>query len=205
MTSLSDIGQRLVDARVERGLTQRELADILGMHQQQVARWERERYGCVSLSRLIRVAEALGVETAPGALPIASDGAVPGQPPLAAEATAAYAAATPRTPSDAVPVTPVRDLGEIIARIRAHADELHERFGVTHIDVFGSFARGEQRPDSDVDLIVEVEKPTLESVFGSEEYLARLLGRKADTGSFAALRPRVQPYVDKERVHVWGA
>jgi hypothetical protein len=196
MTSLSDIGQRLIDARAARGLSQRELAELLGIHQQQVARWERERYGCVSLSRLARVSEVLGVEVAVGVGPSAQDP----QLPLAAEAPAAYGAAATEAP-----VAPVRDLGEIVARIRAHAHELHERYGVTRIDVFGSFARGEQTPESDVDLIVEVETPTLEAVFGAEEYLTELLGRKADTGSFAALRPRVQPYVKREKVHVWRA
>jgi hypothetical protein len=120
---------------------------------------------------------------------------------LAAEAPAVYGAVVP----GAETATPVRDLGEVVARIRAHAEELHERFGVTRIDVFGSFARGEQRPDSDVDLIVEVEQPTLETVFGAEEYLTRLMGRKADIGSFATLRPRVQPYVRGEKVRVWKA
>lgn len=197
MSSLSDIGQRLIDARNHRGLSQRELADLLGIHQQQVARWERKRYGCVSLSRLSRVAEVLGVEAGTGA---DADAPASTDLPLAAEAPAAYGTAT----VEAL-VTPVRDLGEIVARIRAHADELHERFGVTGIDVFGSFARGEQTAESDVDLIVEVETPTLETVFGSEEYLTELLGRKADAGSFAALRPRVQLYVEREKVHVWRA
>jgi len=187
MTPLSDIGPRLLAARVAQGLSQRDLAERVGVHQQQIARWEKERYGCVSLNRLSLVADALGVGE---------------QPLLAAEAPAAYGA-TVLDPQASV--SPVRDLGEIIGRIRAHGDELHERFGVTRIDVFGSFARGEQTPDSDVDLIVEVEMPTLETVFGSEERLTEILGRKVDAGSFGSLRPRVQPYVERERVGVWRA
>ncbi|MHB8706336.1 MAG: nucleotidyltransferase domain-containing protein [Coriobacteriia bacterium] len=189
MEKLLDIGQQLIDARLERGWTQRELAARLDAHQQQIARWERERYGCVSLARLSRVAEVLGV---------APWDHQQSQPLLAAETPAVYGTAT------AERVAPVSDLGEVVARIRRHADELHERFGVTRIDVFGSFARGEQRPDSDVDLIVEVENPTLETVFGVEDLIEELLGRKADIGTFAGLRPRVQPYVERERVNVWG-
>jgi hypothetical protein len=187
MTPLTDIGAELVAARIAQGLSQRELAERLGVHQQQIARWEKDRYGRVSLSRVSRVADALGV----GA-----------QPLMAAEPTATYGPGVLERPALA---TPVRDLGEVVARIRAHAPELHERFGVTRIDVFGSFARGEQTPESDVDLIVEVEEPTLETVFGSEERLTEILGRKADTGSFETLRPRVQPYVERERVRVWHA
>ncbi len=195
MTSLADIGVELVAARIARGLSQRELAERVGVHQQQIARWEKERYACVSLARLSRVAEELGV----GADSITH---MADQPLLAAEATATYGSAEAvRRPL----VAPARDLGEVIARIRAHVDELHERYGVTSIDVFGSFARGEQTPESDVDLIVEVAEPTLETVFGSEQRLTEILGRKADTGTFASLRPRVQPYVAKERVGVWHA
>ncbi|MDZ4167661.1 MAG: helix-turn-helix domain-containing protein [Coriobacteriia bacterium] len=187
MTPLSDIGSGLVAARLALGLSQRELAELVGVHQQQIARWEKQHYGCVSLSRLSRVADALGV----GA-----------QPLLAAETPAPYGSVVLDRPAE---VTPVRDLGEVIARIREHADELHERFGITSIDVFGSFARGEQTSESDVDLIVDVETPTFDTVFGSEERLTEILGRKADTGSFETLRPRVQPYVERERVRVWHA
>lgn len=187
MTPLSDIGPQLIAARLARGLSQRQLAERVGVHQQQIARWEKERYGCVSLSRLSLVADVLDVGE---------------QPLLAAEAPTAYGSAVLDRPAT---IAPVRDLGEVIARIRTHADELHERFGVTRIDVFGSFARGEQTPESDVDLIVEVETPTLETVFGSEERLTEILGRKVDAGRFGTLRPRVQPYVERERVRVWHA
>lgn len=187
MAPLSDIGPQLIAARISRGLSQRELAESVGAHQQQVARWEKERYGCVSLSRLSRVAEVLGV----------------GEELLfAAETPSPYGSALLDRPTT---TTPARDLGEVITRIRAHADELHERLGVTSIDVFGSFARGEQTPESDVDLIVEMETPTFETVFGLEERLTEILGRKTDVGSFKTLRPRLQPYVEQERVRVWHA
>lgn len=187
MTPLSDIGAELIAARLARGLSQRELAEQLGVHQQQIARWEKERYGCVSLSRLSRVADVLGV----GA-----------QPLLAAEAPAPYGSAVLDRPAAAAPV---RDLGEVITRIRAHSDELHERFGVTRIDVFGSFARGEQTSDSDVDLIVEVEESTFETVFGSERFLTELLGRKTEAGSLESINPRVRRNVVEDLVHVWEA
>ena len=47
----------------------------------------------------------------------------------------------------------IPDLAKVIATIRAIRDSL-EREGVEHIDVFGSVARGDARPDSDVDVIV---------------------------------------------------
>lgn len=195
MTSLVDIGNRLVEARVAKGLTQRQLAERLGVHQQQIARWERERYACVALARLSAVADALGVTW--GA-------EQPALPLMAAEAGGEYVA-SPGVACVTAVQPPVRDLGEVVARIRAHVPELIDEYGITRIAVFGSFARGEQRPESDVDLIVEVGHPTLDTVFGVEESLASLLGRKVDAGSLASLRPRVRPHVVREAVDVWSA
>lgn len=194
MAPLADIGAQLIAARIARGLSQRELGDLVGVHQQQIARWEKERYRCASLSRLSGVADVLGVGGWSGDLRE--------QPLSAAEAPVSYGSALLESPAA---MAPVRDLGEIIARIRAHAEELHERFGVTRVDVFGSFARGEQSPDSDVDLIVEVEKPTFETVFGSERYLGSLMGRKTESGSLESINPRVRRNVLEDLVHVWQA
>lgn len=202
MTRLSDIGQALLAARAQRGLTQRELGDLLGVHQQQVARWERDAYARVALSRITHVAEALGV----GGLSVSLVETPASAALLAAEEPATYGSGGATAVLDKqVPdsVTPVRDLGEVVARIRSHAGELSARYGVTHIDVFGSFARGEQRPDSDVDLIVEVAEPTLETVFGSERRLAEILGRKTEAGSIRAVNPRVRKSVEEDLVHVW--
>lgn len=191
---LIDIGHQLVASRRVQGITQAQLADRLGVKRQQVQRWESVAYRTASLERVSYVAEALGWNAPRNAA----------VPLLAAEAHAVYGAPV-AAPDAPVGVLPVRDLGEIVARIRQHAPELAERYGVTDIAVFGSFARGEQTPESDVDLIVEVERPTLETVFGSQERLSELLGRKTDCGSLDSLRPRVRTYVEKELVHVWPA
>lgn len=192
MTWLLDIGDRLVRARRAVGLSQRELAERVGVRQQQIARWESEQYRCVSLARLNRVAEALGLTDAP------AGGAV-----LVAEACGVYSASVTGHKERA---RPARDLGEVVARIRAHSKELNEGFGITRIAVFGSFARGEQSADSDVDVLVEFEEGSSpDDVLGAEERLESILARKVDMGSFQALRPRVRPYVRREAVDVWSA
>jgi transcriptional regulator with XRE-family HTH domain len=56
---LSLLGEFLIARRKEVGMTQQQLADRLGMLQEAVARWERERYRTVSLERLLRVATIL--------------------------------------------------------------------------------------------------------------------------------------------------
>jgi len=189
MTRPSDIGRELAALRRARGLTQAQLATAIGVKRQQLQRWEASEYRGVPLERLDAIAEVLGW----------SDLRRHGYS-FAAESPAAYG-----TAMSSVDAAPVRDLGEVIARIRAHSTELHERFGVTHIDVFGSFARGEQRPDSDVDLLVEVETPTMETVFGAERRLSEILGRRTESGSIRTVNPNVLPRVEAERVHAWNA
>lgn len=192
MTWLLDIGDSLVQARRAAGLSQRELAERVGVRQQQIARWESERYGCVSLARLNGVVEALALTGPSEPMPL-----------IAAEPCGVYN--TSSMVASATSVRPVRDLGEVIARIRADADELRESFGITRIAVFGSFARGEQRPHSDVDLLVEFEDSSPDNVLGAEDRLESILARKVDVGSLEAIRPRVRPYVRREAVDVWSA
>ena len=60
---------------------------------------------------------------------------------------------------------------------------LAEKYGVTVIGVFGSYVRSEQRTDSDIDGLIELEDPPRISLIGLVEleyYLSDLLGVKAD-------------------------
>lgn len=173
-------------ARRAAGLSQRELGAALGVAQQQVARWEASGYRNASLERVDAVARAIGYETT--------------DLPLAAEAPATYAveAAAPA-------VTPVRDLGEIAARIRAHGRELKERYGIVRIGVFGSFVYGEQTDASDVDLLVEMPKPGGFLFVEAAQYVEDLLGRDVDFIEPHALHPRMRDRVFREAVYVWAA
>jgi DNA-binding XRE family transcriptional regulator len=60
--NLRGMGQLLVSLRIARGLTQRQLAEKLGVHETQVSRDERNEYHGITLERAARVLEALGVE-----------------------------------------------------------------------------------------------------------------------------------------------
>lgn len=73
-------------------------------------------------------------------------------------------------------------------------DELHRvaaRHGGIHVWVFGSVARGEERPDSDIDFIVEFEPGrSLFDLMALEQALGDLLGRPVDVVSLGGLKPR---------------
>jgi ribosome-binding protein aMBF1 (putative translation factor) len=60
--NLRGLGQLLVSLRIARGLTQRQLAEKLGVHETQVSRDERNEYHGVTLERAAKILEALGVE-----------------------------------------------------------------------------------------------------------------------------------------------
>lgn len=60
---------------------------------------------------------------------------------------------------------------DILEFLKKNKDYLKQNFEVTSISLFGSFARGEETEESDIDLLVEIEKPTLHNVAGLQIYL----------------------------------
>ena len=92
---------------------------------------------------------------------------------------------------------------EVIETLRAHRETLTERFGVTSLALFGSFARGTATDSSDIDILVRFDGPaTSKSYFGVQFYLEDLFGRPIDLVTDKALRPRFRPYVEREAVDV---
>jgi hypothetical protein len=80
---------------------------------------------------------------------------------------------------------------EIEGRIVEVRGEL-ERLGVRALHLFGSAARDELRADSDVDVLVELDRPaTLEGFMALKELLEDRLGRRVDLVTRNALRPRL--------------
>lgn len=190
MSTLLDIGDSLVRARRASGISQRELADALGTSQQQIARWEAGAYRSATLERVAKVARAIEGVT-PSAL-------------LASETVATYRTLpSPSARPDAA--LPVRDLGEIAARIRASGAELSGTYHLDRIGVFGSFAAGEQGPTSDVDLLVETADPGGFRFVSAANFTSGILGRKVDFVRPHLLRDRLRARVLSEVVYVWSA
>ena len=77
------------------------------------------------------------------------------------------------------------------------------KYGVIHASVFGSFVRGEQAPDSDVDLLVESEPGrSLLDLAGLRLELGDRLGRQVDVVTHNALHPRLRDRILQEQVHI---
>ena len=88
---------------------------------------------------------------------------------------------------------------EVLDLLRAHKPLLAERFGVTQLALFGSFARDQATDRSDVDILVQFDGPaTAKSYFGLQFYLEDLLSRRVDLVTTKALRNEFRPYVERE-------
>lgn len=96
-----------------------------------------------------------------------------------------------------------KTLDEIKEIIGKHKEEIRERYGVAGISIFGSFVKDEEREDSDVDVLVEFQRPIgFFKFLELEEYLSNLIGRKVDLVSKKALKPHIGKYILKEAVAV---
>jgi len=88
----------------------------------------------------------------------------------------------------------MKTIVEIKQVLQAQKPYLAEKYGVTEIGIFGSYVRGEQRPDSDLDVLIEVERPPRIGLIGLVElelYLSELLGIKVDLAIKKNLKPRI--------------
>ena len=95
----------------------------------------------------------------------------------------------------------MKTLIEIKEILQAEKSYLANKYGVTEIGVFGSYVRDEQRPDSDLDILIELVDPPRISLLGLvnlENYLSDLLGIKVQVAIKKNLKPRLSPYILRE-------
>jgi uncharacterized protein len=83
---------------------------------------------------------------------------------------------------------------DALATLRRYESALRER-GVTHAAVFGSVARGENRPDSDIDIMIDIDPEahiTLFDYVGLQDYIASLFDGPVDVVDREALKPHLR-------------
>jgi predicted nucleotidyltransferase len=108
------------------------------------------------------------------------------------------AAALGREP--AVSLAPERP-SVLLERHRVELKRIAEEHGLENVVVFGSVARGEDTPDSDLDLVADIpEGLDLFAIAVIEEAMGAVIGRKVDLGERRCLKPHVSENVDRESV-----
>ncbi|MEA3439009.1 MAG: nucleotidyltransferase family protein [Chloroflexota bacterium] len=97
----------------------------------------------------------------------------------------------------------MKTLEEIIMVLEEQKPYLIDKYGVIEIGVFGSYVRNEQHPDSDIDLLIELEEPpriSLLDLANLENYLSEILGVKVQTTIKSYIKPRLKPLILREVV-----
>ena len=97
----------------------------------------------------------------------------------------------------------MKRLEEIQDILRQKKPLLRERFNVKEIGIFGSFVRGEEKDTSDLDILVELERPVgLIKFMSLQNYLSDELGEKVDLVMKSALKTRIKKDILSEVVYV---
>jgi predicted nucleotidyltransferase len=97
------------------------------------------------------------------------------------------------------------DSQEIIALLRQNEPALRAR-GVSHAALFGSRARGDNRPDSDIDIMIEFDPTAHVTVFnyaGLKDYIAGLFDDRVDVVNRDGLKPYVRPAATADAIYAF--
>ena len=95
----------------------------------------------------------------------------------------------------------MKNSSEIQNTLKENFPRLQKEYQINKLGMFGSYVRGDQTPDSDLDLLVTfVQKPSLFTFIELENYLSDLLEVKVDLVMESALKPAIGKYIRKELV-----
>jgi hypothetical protein len=89
---------------------------------------------------------------------------------------------------------------EIVARLRREREMLSSRYPIRRLALFGSWARGEARADSDVDVLVEVDSSIGLRFVDLAADLERAMGRRVDLVSRRAIKPSLWALIEPELI-----
>jgi predicted nucleotidyltransferase len=97
------------------------------------------------------------------------------------------------------------DKDQALAVLRRHADTLRSR-GVRHAALFGSLARGDAGPKSDIDILIELAPETSLDIFAYVELkndIAALFPGRVDVVNKEALKPHLRPPTAAESIYAF--
>ncbi len=96
----------------------------------------------------------------------------------------------------------MKTIEEIKQTISNHKKELEQKYKVKSIAIFGSYVRGEQTPQSDVDILVEFKEPVGFLFIHLADFLEEILETKVDLLTPEAIKPNRRKYIMEKLVYV---
>jgi len=94
-------------------------------------------------------------------------------------------------------------LKDCISKLERFKADSGQEYGIISLGIFGSVARKENVEDSDIDIVVEVKKPTLSLMYELKEALKALLGCEVDLVRFReSLRPLFKSNIQRDVIYV---
>lgn len=91
----------------------------------------------------------------------------------------------------------------IINTLKQLKPELQERFGVTKLALFGSYARDEATEDSDIDIvIIKMTRKNGFLIAKAKRFISDKLQKKVDIGLYSAINPYVKKCIEKDMIYV---
>ena len=91
---------------------------------------------------------------------------------------------------------------EILSLLVQNKTELENRFKVRRLALFGSYARGDQKPDSDVDILVDIDPSIGLDFVTLAEQIEKLLGLPVELVSLRAIKPNKLKYIERDLIYV---
>ena len=93
-------------------------------------------------------------------------------------------------------------LNDIRTTLHNNKQRLSEKYGMSTLAIFGSFRRGQEREDSDIDILVDFQKPIGIEFIDLAEELEILLHNKVDLVSLKGIKPQYYKHIENELTYV---
>ena len=93
-------------------------------------------------------------------------------------------------------------LSNIIETLKLHKNHLTKKYGLSIIAIFGSYGREQQTGNSDVDILVDFDRPIGIEFIDLADELENITGKKIDLVCKEALKPRQLAYLEKQLLYV---